>query len=80
MEKNKNSFLESIKIKEDKEKLRLNKIKLQYENGEIDEEDLTEEDIEKLIKIYEEETKKLNEDTQRRKVRIRKMLNELKQF
>lgn len=71
------SFIESIKIKKDKEKLRLCKLKQQYDNGEIDEDDIPDEDVEKLVELYEEETDKLKADTEKIKNHIRQMLKQL---
>ena len=51
---------------------------MQYDNGEIDEEDISDEDIDKIIKMYENETEELNADTERRKIHIAQMLKELK--
>ena len=48
------------------------------ENGEITEDDILEEDMDALIALYQEETKRIEEDTLVRKNRIRKMLTELK--
>ena len=76
-EKN-DSFIQNIKIKENKEELRLLQLRKQYENGEIDEEDMSNEDIDKLCKMYKKETDELNADTERRKKHIAQMLNELK--
>ena len=76
-EKN-DSFIKNIQIKENKEELRLLQLKQQYENGEIYEEDMLDEDIDKLCKLYEKETDELNADTERRKNHIAKMLKELK--
>ena len=71
-------FIENITIKEDKEEKRLKILQLQYDNGEIDEEDISDEDMDKLIEMYEKETEKLNLDTERRKNHIAQMLKELK--
>ena len=79
-EKNKSNFLEDIQIKEDKEEIRLKKLQLLYDNGEIDEDDLSESDIEKLVALYEKETEELNADTERRKNHIAQMLKELKNW
>ena len=76
-EKN-NNFLENTQIKEDKEELRLLQLKQQYENGEIDEEEISDEDVDKLCELYKKETDKLNADTERRKNHIVQMLKELK--
>ena len=72
------SFIKNIQIKENKEELRLIQLKQQYENGEIDEEDMSDEDIDNLCKLYKKETDELNADTERRKNHIVQMLKELK--
>ena len=72
-------FIKNIQIKENKEELRLLQLKQQYENGEIYEEDMSDEDVDKLCKLYEKETDELNADTERRKNHIAQMLKELKQ-
>lgn len=74
----KENFIESIQIREDEEERRLKNLQLQYDNGEIDEEDISYEDMERLIEMYEKETDELNADTERRKKHIAQMLNELK--
>ena len=74
----KDTFLNNIKVEENSEDKRIKALKLQYDNGQIDEEDITEEDIEKLIAMYEKETEELNLDTERRKNHIAQMLKELK--
>ena len=75
---NKEFFLENIVIKENEEEKRLETLKVQYDNSEINEEDISDEDINKLIEMYEKETEELNADTERRKKHIRYMLKELK--
>lgn len=76
--KNKANFLEDIQIKKNEEKIRLKSLQLQYDNGEIDEEDISDEDMDRLIQMYEKETEELNADTERRKYHIAQMLKELK--
>ena len=76
--KNKNNFFEDIRFKENKEEIELKRLQLLYDNGEIDEDDLSEEEIEKLVSLYEKETEKLNADTERRKNHIYQVLKELK--
>ena len=71
------SFIESIQIKKDKEKLRLCRLKQQYDNGEIDEDDIPDEDVEKIVELYEKETEKLKADTEKIKNHIRQMLKQL---
>lgn len=77
-EKPREKFLTNIQIKENEEEKRLNKLKLQYDNGEIDEEDISDEDIDKLIALYKKETEEINKDTLKRKKHIEKMLKEMK--
>ena len=62
----------------DNEDIRIQKLKEKYDNGEIDEDDLSESDIDKIISLYEKETEELNADTERRKNHIGQMLKELK--
>ena len=71
-------FKEQVVISENQEEKRLRLLKLQYDNGEIDEEDISDEDIEKIVEMYEKETDKINADTERIKKNIERMLKELK--
>ena len=73
-----NNFSERIAVKVDEEQKRLKDLQRQYDNGEIDEEDITAEDIDKLVEMYEAETERLNADTEMRKMHISEMLIELK--
>ena len=77
-EKDNEKFLNNIQIKEDEEEKRLKIIQLKYDNGEIEEEDILEEDIDKIIALYQKETEELDKDTLKRKMNIEKMLKELK--
>lgn len=77
--KQKENFVENIVIKENEEEKRLKELQLQYDDGEIDEEDITEEDMDKLIEMYERETEELNAETEKIKIHISQMLKELKQ-
>jgi len=74
----KNSFIENIGIKENEEVKRLKELKIKYDNEDIDEKDLSDEDMNKLIKMYKNETEELNADTERRKIHTAQMLKELK--
>lgn len=74
----KENFIDNILIKEDEEEKRLKMLQLQYDNEEIDEEDISDEDSDNLCKLYEKETDELNADTERRKNHIAQMLKELK--
>ena len=74
----KENFVENIVIKENEEEKRLKELQLQYDNGEIDEDDISDEDIDKLIEMYEKETEELNDETEKIKIHISQMLKELK--
>lgn len=74
----KDSFIENIVIKENEEEKRLKSLQLQYDNGKIDEEEISDDDMDKLIALYEKETEELNADTEKRKIHIAYMLKKLK--
>lgn len=74
----KENFIENITIKEDEEEKRLRLLQLKYDNGEIDEADISDEDVYKLMEMYQKETERLNADTETRKKHITQMLKELK--
>lgn len=76
--KSKEVFLKNIQIEQNEEEKRLKKLQLQYDNGEIDEDDISDDDADKLIELYKKETFELNADTEKRKKHIAKMLKELK--
>lgn len=75
----KEDFIENIAIKENAEEKRLKELKHQYDNGEINEEDILEKDIDKLIEMYQKETRQIEADTEKIKTHIAQMLKELKQ-
>lgn len=65
-----NSFKQNIRIKEDKEKTRLLKLQEEFSAGKITEEDISEEDIQKLHKLYDEQIEELNKSTENYRKRI----------
>lgn len=71
---NKGDFSKDIMVVGNKEEERLIRLKRLYDNREIDEEEFSNEDIDELIKMYEEEIKKLKIDTERRKMNIEYIL------
>ena len=73
-----NQFLKDISRDEIKEKERILNLKILYDNGQLDPYEISDEDIQKIIYLYEDETKKLNCDTEKRLTRIEKMLKESK--
>ncbi len=72
----KTAFINEIVVKEDEELKSLKELQLKYESGEISEDDLTVEEMDKLIKMYQDETEELNKDTERIKNRIAKILKQ----
>lgn len=74
----KENFVENIVIKENEKEKRLKELQLQYDNGKIDEEDISDEDMDRLIEMYEKETEELNKETEKIKIHIYQMLKELK--
>ena len=75
---NKNNFKEQLVIKEDKEKLRLLKIQKDYESGIIEEEEISQEDYQKLLDLYDEQNEKISEEIERDRIEIKNMLQKLK--
>ncbi len=73
-----NNFKEQIVIKEDEEKLRLLKLQKDYENELIGEEDIPQEDYQKLLDLYDEQNKKISEEIERDRIEIKNMLQKLK--
>lgn len=78
LQDDKKSFLQSIRIEPDRELLRLLDLKRKYDNGEISELDISEEDIIKIADLYEEEINTIEAETNRTKCRIKRMLKALK--
>lgn len=78
LQDNKESFLQSIRVEPDKERLRLLELKRKYDNEEISELDISEEDIMKMADLYEEEINSIEAKTNKAKSRIKCMLKELK--
>lgn len=78
LQDNRKSFLQSIKMEPDKERLRLLALKRKYDSGEISELDISDEDIMKIADLYEEEIRKIKDETKRAKNKIKRMLEELK--
>lgn len=68
-ENNKNSFMESIKNIENEEK-KLLKLQKQYRNGEIKEEQLTQEQINSLSALYDKQIANLRKSNQIRKQKL----------
>lgn len=72
--KYKNNFIENITISENEEQKRLKELKKLYDNREIEEENISNEDIDKLIEMYNNEIEELKIDTKIRKSKIEKII------
>lgn len=72
------AFKDNIIIKQDEEELRLLQLQREYKSGKILEEDMSQEDKEKLINLYKKQNLELKETIKNEKEEIRKMLDELK--
>ena len=68
-ENKKNTFMENIKKIEDEETVLL-KLQKKYRNGEIKEEDLTEEQVNSLCKLYDKQISNLRKSNEIRKQKI----------
>lgn len=77
-EMEKNNFKESIEVKEDEEELKIIKLQTEYKAGNIREEDMTDEEHEKLIDLYKKQNKELKEKIETKKNKIRKKIDDLK--
>ena len=73
---NRESFLNEIKVDDNKQ--RLFALKRKLDDGEIEVEDLSEKDIGYLIKLYDLEVKSIKDETNLIKNRIRKELDKLR--
>lgn len=73
---NRDSFLNEIKV--DNNKQRLFALKRKLDDGEIEVEDLSKKDIGYLIKLYDLEVKSIKDETNIIKKRIRKELDKLR--
>ena len=76
---NRKDFMEDIIIEKDPEKRRIMELRMKYDNNEISSKDISLEDMDKIIELYNEDTVKINQDILRRKENIARMLKELKQ-
>ena len=70
-EKIKKSFIEELKNVENEE-TKLLKLQKQYRSGEINEEDLTNEQIKSLCELYDKQIEKLEKSNEIRKQRLEK--------
>lgn len=59
-----------IVMTENREEARLRRLKTSYDNREISEEKISDEDMDKLIQMYDREIEELKKDTEKRKKNI----------
>ena len=77
---NNETLRDKVIIPEDKEKNRILILKKKWEDGKIDAEDMSDEDVDKIVSLYNKETEKIRSETTMIKESISKMLKELKNF
>lgn len=77
-EKENNQFRETIQIKQDEEELRILELQQEFKKGDIEEEEIPEDDYEKLIKLYDDQNEKLQQEIERYKKETYKILQEIK--
>lgn len=65
-----NDFKQRIIVEEDKERTRLLNLQQEFENGNIQEEDIEEVDVQKLHKLYDEQIEEINKQTEMYKEKI----------
>ena len=76
--KSNRDFSKDILVKENKEEKRLKNLKLLYDNKKIDEKEISDDDIDKLIEMYDIEIQKLSDDTEIRKRNISNLMKSYK--
>lgn len=75
---NKGKFIKDIKIKPNKEKERIEKLQQQYKDGLIEESEISNDDYQKLLELYDEQNEKLEQEIENDKIQIQNMLKKLK--
>lgn len=74
---NGNDFKQRIIVEEDKERTRLLNLQQEFENGNIQEEDIEEADVQKLHKLYDEQIEEINKQTEMYKKKILEIKSKL---
>ena len=69
-----NSWKQNLKVSEDKEEKRILELQRKIKRGEITEEELSDEDREKIIMLYHKQNEALREKINQRKNEICKIL------
>ena len=69
-----NIFLDTQLSDDIREKNRILQLKLLYDKGQLDVDELSDEEVDKIVALYEEETAALNKDTKMRLERIERVI------
>lgn len=72
------SFTAAIKVEENEEKSRILKLQKAYQRGAILEEEIKEDDYKKLVELYEEQNRELEEKINQKKEELKKLIYGLK--
>ena len=71
-------FSKNIEFKIDKEELRILKLQKEYKSGNINEENISDDDYFKLVDLYKKQNEKLKQKIKSKKKKIRENLDDLK--
>lgn len=74
----KKKFLEDIRVSEKEEEKRLRELKKLYDSRQCEEINISDEDLDKLIEMYDREIEELRADTRRRKNNIEQIIKDCK--
>ena len=77
--KGKNEFKLEVAVEENSDNQWILELKQKYDNGEILEKDISKEDMEMLIRIYNEESDQIKKDIEKRKKKIKTILAQMEQ-
>ena len=72
------NFMKRIKVEEDKEEKRLLKLQDEFRKGNIQEEEMTKEDIEKLHILYNKQIEEIEQSIENYKQETLKIMREIK--
>ena len=75
----KDKFQEEIRVKKDKDEIKILNLQKKYKSGEIKEEEILDDDRQKLIELYKKQNKELKEKIILKRENIRKKLAYLKE-
>ena len=73
-----NDFFKNIEFKMNKEEMRILKLQKEYKSGNINEENISDEDYFKLVDLYKKQNEKLKQKIKLKKKKIRENLDDLK--